>query len=1251
MKIHIVNQNRFVIILLAILIVSFSTWGTSYGADLDVGEPRTVRLIYFLPNNRTLRTEAIQKFKDEIRRVQSFYAEQMQAHGYGNRTFHLETDVQGELIVHRVDGQYPENRYGFESVLNEIGNVFDRSQNIYLIVLGNGKHEFNNVGGLGKNDGKNSGWAIFPDSYSWKTVVHELGHAFGLQHDFRNGDYIMSYGPGQNRLSACSAGYLAGHPHFNPDIPIEAGQSSTIELISPLEYPTGSKNVPVRLKISSSIGIHQVTLFVRTREPVFNAAGDLEVKACRRLAGEKETLVEFDYDGVTPSDSRTSLVYPISHPIYAEVMDVNGNIGKMDFSLVNSLTHKLVIQRPRDRGAKFGFSAAFSPDGRTLAWGLSDRTIRLWDVATGENTATLVGHKAWVHSVAFSPDEKTLASGSFEWDQSTVRLWDVATEREILKISHSGRVASVAFSPDGTILASAAGNDETKNYTVKLWDVATGENTGTFAHTFSPRTVAFSPDGATLASGGYDFTFKLWDVVTEENINTFRLNVEVESIAFSPDGTTLAVGDWYKVTLWDFIAGKHIATLNGHSLLIRSVAFSTDGMFLASGSDEKIQIWDVATRTNIATYDRSTSATLSSVEFSPDDTTLALASGNTIILWDLSELKKTSAEARTEINVPDPNLRTAIATTLGLPASAPILHGNMTGLSRLIVDNASIKDLTGLELATNLISLSFVGNSVSDISPVAKLTNLTSLSFTNNSVSDISPVAKLTNLTSLSFANNSVSDISPVAKLTNLTSLWFRSNSVSDISPIAKLTDLTSLRFENNSASDISPVAKLTNLTSLRFENNSVSDISPLAELTNLSSLWFPDNSVSDISPLAKLTNLTSLRFRNNSVSDISPVAKLTNLTSLWFRNNSVSDISPLAELTNLTSLWFRNNSVSDISPLAELTNLTSLWFGNNSVSDISPLAELTNLTSLWFRNNSVSDISPLAELTNLTSLRFENNSVSDISPLAELTNLTSLRFWNNSVSDISPLVANTELGSGVKINVKNNPLSYRSIHTHIPILQERGVIVEFDDQVKEDVNGDSIVDIRDLVLVATQFGQTGKNSADVNGDGIVNIQDLVLVAAAFGNAPAASTVRPYTNELLTPIVVQQWLDTAKQLAHPDATLQRGIAVLETLLIALLPKETALLPNYPNPFNPETWIPYQLANRTDVSVSIYSIDGKLIRMLNIGQQAAGVYESRNRAAYWDGKNETGEPVASGIYFYTLKAGADFTATRKMLIRK
>ena len=98
------------------------------------------------------------------------------------------------------------------------------------------------------------------------------------------------------------------------------------------------------------------------------------------------------------------------------------------------------------------------------------------------------------------------------------------------------------------------------------------------------------------------------------------------------------------------------------------------------------------------------------------------------------------------------------------------------------------------------------------------------------------------------------------------------------------------------------------------------------------------------------------------------------------------------------------------------------------------------------------------------------------------------------------------------------------------------------------------------------------------------------------------------------------------------------------------PLETSLLPNYPNPFNPETWIPYQLAKPAEVSVSIYAADGKLVRRLKLGRMPAGIYQSKSRAAYWDGKNTQGEPVASGVYFYTLKAG-DFSATRKMLIQK
>lgn len=109
-------------------------------------------------------------------------------------------------------------------------------------------------------------------------------------------------------------------------------------------------------------------------------------------------------------------------------------------------------------------------------------------------------------------------------------------------------------------------------------------------------------------------------------------------------------------------------------------------------------------------------------------------------------------------------------------------------------------------------------------------------------------------------------------------------------------------------------------------------------------------------------------------------------------------------------------------------------------------------------------------------------------------------------------------------------------------------------------------------------------------------------------------------------------------------------AAAAPVLSRAAPEETTLLPNYPNPFNPETWIPYQVAETGEVTVSIYSADGRLVRTLSLGHQQAGVYRSKSRAAYWDGRNELGEPVASGVYFYTLKAGA-FTATRKMLIRK
>ena len=218
------------------------------------------------------------------------------------------------------------------------------------------------------------------------------------------------------------------------------------------------------------------------------------------------------------------------------------------------------------------------------------------------------------------------------------------------------------------------------------------------------------------------------------------------------------------------------------------------------------------------------------------------------------------------------------------------------------------------------------------------------------------------------------------------------------------------------------------------------------------------------------------------------------------------------------------------------------------------------------------------------------------------------------------------------------------------PRIEDTEVEIIEASRLAEDVNGDGVINILDLVAVASNFGKTGTNSADVNEDGVVDIVDMVLVAGAIGNTVGAPSAWGRDLEVaLARAEVQQWLTQARGLNLTDAG-QRGLIFLEQLLVALTPQETALLPNYPNPFNPETWIPYQLAVPADVSISIYAADGKLVRTLDLGHRSVGIYEPRSRAAYWDGRNELGEPVASGVYFYTLTA-AEFTATRKMLIMK
>lgn len=1013
-------------------------YNRSFAKNLNVGEPRTVRMIYFLPNDRPYRAEVVQRMKDEIRKIQTFYAEQMNARGHGDVSFRFETDHEGEPTVHHVDGVDPDSHYLYGTVnvvLDEIQTAFNLNGNIYLIVIDNSigtlslRESFPDVG-VGSRLGKNGGYALVPDEFTFQSAAHELGHAFGLQHDFNDGAYLMSYGPGQNRLSPCHAEYLSVQPYFNSQYITMAEQSSTIEFVSPRTYPPGSQRIPVRLKVSNSEGIHQVLLFVRALEPNFVGAY-LEVKACRGLAGEQDSVVEFYYDGVIPSKDWTSLSYPTVHTIHVHVVDMGGNVTSTVFELAETSPHHVASVGQLDAGS----AVAFSPDGMVLAAG------------TGE----------------------------------TVRLWDVVTQQNVSSFKHeddyTSGVGAVSFSRNGRSVA-AIGVD-----TVTAWDVTTGRIISNLRHTSSLRSVSFSPNTTTVAASGSDGTVLLWNVATQQIIGTLQGHTsEVATVAFSHDGTTLASGSMDRtVKLWDTMARVNFATL-GHTSGVCSVAFSSNGTFLASGTDD-----------------------------------------GTVDLWNATGWMRTRLRAVEEIDIPDPNLRAVVATTIGVPLSMPIFRANMETLLRLNANGVSIDNLTGLESTTKLNTLDLTNNNVSDISAIAGLATLRKLNLGQNKISDIWAVTGLVNLTSLNLGNNSISGISAVANLTNLTVLNLYNNSVSDISAIANLDRLKRLQLQNNSISDISPLVANMGLgvgDTIYVEGNLLNypsihthiptlqakgvDVSfngrTPARLVKISGdqYGFPATPLSyplvvevqdehgiafagvpvtfavDAGAGTLSTTVTTTKadgkaecklmlgpiLETNTVSvsaneietkvTFTAVAKEEVIIPDYNLYAAVETTLKVAQadgivpsmIATLTNLDARNASISDLTGLKFAANLTSLNLEGNSVSDISALTGLTDLKWLNLRVNNISGISTIGKLTNLTVLDLSNNSVSNISAVEGLDNLTWLNLQNNSITDISPLVANTGLGDGDTVYVGGNRLNYVSIHTHIPTLRTRGVNV-----------------------------------------------------------------------------------------------------------------------------------------------------------------------------------------------------------------
>ena len=611
-------------------------------ADLNMGEPRTVRMIFFRPGRSHFRPRVVDSMKVANHRVQAFFAEQMRSHGH--RPFLFETDSEGEPVVHQVIGRRPPQDYyssPHSSIGAEIDRRFDLTANVYLVVADHVELR----GGYGIRRGKNGGVATVGTRFLTFTtgplaqrsnmarfirvIAHELGHAFGLQHDFRDDQYIMSYGYLPDQISFCAAEFLSVHPYFNTNIPLEEEGVPTVELISSDRYPSGSTRVPMQFKVNATAGLHQLILY-HPNVTSITAWGYPEVYVCRSIAGEVETQFEFEYGTGVSLRVRNRLFDNKTQRIWLQVTDTCGNVATEQFKLTERSTHEIATLEVQ--GGRV-LSVAFSPGGTTLASTHGDSNVRLWDVASGEEVGRLRGQGHEASSVAFSPGGTTLASAHGD---SNVRLWNVATEAEIATLEgHGGRVLSVAFSPDGTTLASSHGDGN-----VRLWDVASGEEIDRLrGRGHEASSVAFSPDGTILASGHYVAgVVRLWEVATGEEIATLEGHGSwVSSVAFSPDGTILASGSFdHTIKLWDVATEKEIATLEGHGYLVKSVAFSPDGTVLASGSlDRTVRLWDTLLKEEIVSF--LNTAGFNSVAFSPKGRALAAGTDeSTIVIWDMS---------------------------------------------------------------------------------------------------------------------------------------------------------------------------------------------------------------------------------------------------------------------------------------------------------------------------------------------------------------------------------------------------------------------------------------------------------------------------------------------------------------------------------------------------------------------------------------------------------------------------------------
>ena len=619
---------------------------------------------------------------------------------------------------------------------------------------------------------------------------------------------------------------------------------------------------------------------------------------------------------------------------------------------------------------------------------------------------------------------------------------------------------------------------------------------------------------------------------------------------------------------------------------------------------------------------------------------------------------------------------------------------SLTNLTWLKVGRDNISDLSPLAGLTGLKELYLPECEISDISPLAGLIGLERLSLHHNNISDLSPLARLTNLKWLEVSRNNISDLSPLEGLReNITLIWYNNPAFPKGGPkiegpwlwVALPSTRLSSRTDLLAKASSGAVTETEIATHGAIVGQSVGD-----------SVWtaynLPPTGQDNITHMLRDSIYKDSVHPNpgaalyGSVSLYSPREQNTTMyvggddgVKVWLNGTLIyehiedrsgdnyTDFFPVTlqhgRNVLLVAVYTWGNGFFGFEPGTDYTvtmgvgytfSKTPIHTGDTFTLDIraenitdlagwqfditfDPSAlEAINVTegdflkidggTTFFQSGSIDNAS--GKITGLSAARF-SGGVSGVGTLLQV------RFKAKSAGETQLALRKFQFGSVTGDNIPAGPHEIRIT------VEER--------LATGDVNRDGVISILDLILVAQQLGRRvpAGSPVDINGDGVVSILDLIRVAQGIAGSPAAPAAGAKSVDAA---MIEAWIAHARLEDDGSVAFKQGIENLQNLLASLIPEETALLRNYPNPFNPETWIPYQLAESAEVTLTIYDMNGQLVQRLEVGHQAAGMYQSRSRAVYWDGRNQLGESVASGLYFYTLTTG-DFTATRRMLILK